>query len=233
MTGMDLSPHDAGRRRFIAGSLATIGLLALPACQSVGPISFTEAIRRLLLLSSERAFARLTAPGGYWDQAVAQIGLNGFLGSRGGVVASILTSALFKRRLESAFADIAEEGTARAAPLVADAVRTVGIANAVALIRGGPTAATAFLRGEMGASLIEAMVPEVGEALRIANEPLVGQLLSALTGVDVATVARDFSARVDDAIWSEIGAEEAAIRADPRSAGDPLIAAALGAGRAF
>jgi hypothetical protein len=221
------------RRKFIAGSLAATGLLVLPGCQSTRQISFTEAIRRLLFISSQRAFVRLTAPGGYWDEQVAKIGLNGFLGSRGGAVASILTSPLFKRRLESAFADVAEEGATRAAPLVAEAVRTVGIANAVALIRGGPTAATAFLRGEMGVSLVEAMVPEVGDALSIANEPLVGQLLSALTGVDVSTVARDFSRQVDDAIWNEIGVEEAAIRANPQSANDPLIAAALAAALAF
>jgi hypothetical protein len=221
------------RRAFMAGSLATTALVALPACQSTGQISFVEAIRRLLLLSSQRAFVRLTAPGGFWDQQVARIGLNGFLGSRGGVVASILTSPLFKSRLESAFADVAERGSYRVAPLVADAVRTVGIANAVALLRGGPTAATAFLRGEMGVSLVEAMVPEVGEALRIANEPLVGQLLSALTGVDVATVARDFSRQVDNAIWNEIGVEETAIRANPQSTNDPLIMAALGAALAY
>lgn len=221
------------RRRFIAGSLASAAVLALPACQSTGQISFVEVIRRLLLLSSERAFARLTAPGGFWDQQVARIGLNSFLGSRGGVVASILTSPLFKSRLESAFADVAERGSYRAAPFVADAVRTIGIANAVALIQGGPNAATAFLRGEMGVSLVEAMVPEVGEALRIANEPLVGQLLSALTGVDVATVARDFSRQVDNAIWNEIGTEEAAIRADPRSTNDPLIIGAFAVGGAL
>lgn len=221
------------RRKFIAGSLAGAGLLLLPACQSTGQISFTEAIRRLLLFSSQRAFVRLTAPGGYWDEQVARIGLNGFLGSRGGTVASILTSPLFKRRLENAFADIAEEGAARAAPLVADAVRTVGIANSVAILRGGPTAATTFLRGEMGPGLVEAMVPEVGQALRIANEPLVGQLLSALTGVDVSTVARDFSGRVDDAIWNEIGVEEAAIRANPRETNDPLLIGTFGLGSAL
>jgi hypothetical protein len=221
------------RRSFVAGSLAGVALLALPGCQSTGQISFVEAIRRLLLLASQRAFDRLAAPGGFWDQQVARIGLNSFLGSRGGVVASILTSPLFKSRLERAFADVAVKGSYRAAPIVAEAVRNVGIANAVALLQGGPTAATGFLRGEMGVSLIEAMVPEVGDALRIANEPLVGQLLSALTGVEVGTVARDFSRQVDNAIWNEIGTEEAAIRADPRSTNDPLIIGALAAGSAL
>jgi hypothetical protein len=221
------------RRSVIAGMLGTAALLALPACQSTGQISFVEVIRRLLLLSSQQAFARLTAPGGYWDDQVARISLNGFLGSRGGVVASILTSPLFRSRLQSAFADVAEKGSYRAAPLVADAVRTVGIANAVALMQGGPTAASTFLRGEMGVSLVEAMVPEVGQALRIANEPLVGQLLASLTGVDVSAVARDFSGQVDNAIWREIGVEEAAIRANPRSTNDPLLIGAFALGGAL
>ena len=217
-----------GRRQVLGTMLAGGAVLALPACTTTGGWSLVDAIRQLLYLSSTRAFARLTADGGYWDTGVTRLGLEGFLGNRGGVLAQILTSALFKTRLERAFADVAEEASYRAAPLVTDAVRVIGFDNAVALIRGGPTAATAFLRQEMGNALIEAMVPEVGEALRIAQEPLVGQLLAALTGVDVAGVASTFSNRVNDVIWTEIGAEEAAIRADPASTNDPLLIGVFG-----
>ena len=149
-------PH---RRAFIAGSLATAAALALPGCATTGGFSFTEAIRRLLVLSSERAFVRLTAPGGFWDQQIEQIGLSRYVGNRGNVLANILTSSLFKNRLEDVFADVAVDASYRAAPVVADAVRTIGFANAVDLIRGGPTAASSFLRQEMGTRLIEVMVP--------------------------------------------------------------------------
>ena len=124
--------------------------------------------------------------GGFWDQQVAQIGFGELLGTRGDVLSRILTSALFKDRLETAFGDIAYEGAERAAPLVTDAVRTIGIQNAIDLVRGGPTAATTFLRGSMGRTLVEAMVPELGEAMRVAQDPLVGELLQGLTGVDLA-----------------------------------------------
>jgi hypothetical protein len=214
------------RRQFIAGTAATAAL-ALPGCSSMGGISLTEAIRRLLTLSSERAFARLAAPGGYWDNAVAGIGLDRFLGSRGDVLGRILTSSLFKDRLEDAVADIAVRGSYRVAPIVAETVRTIGIQNAVDLIRGGPTAATEFLRTAMADGLIEAMVPEVGGALRVAREPLIGQVLGALTGVNVDQVARGFSGEVNGAIWREMGVEEAAIRANPASTNDPLLIAAL------
>lgn len=211
-----------GRRAFIGGALAT-SALAVSGCQSFGGFSFVDAIRRLLYLSSERAFARMLEPGGYWDEAVATIGINELLGVRGNVVAGILTSTLFKNRLEDAFADIAIEGAERAAPLVADAVRVIGIENAIDLVRGGPTAATSFLRGEMGGALVEAMVPELGDAMRIAQEPLVGELLAQLTGVDVGGVARNLSGKIDTAIWREMGVEEAAIRRDPGATGDPLL----------
>lgn len=221
------------RRAFITGSLATAAALALPGCATTGPFSFTEAIRRLLVLSSERAFLRLTAPGGYWDQQVAQIGLERFVGRRGNVLGNILTSALFKSRLEDVVADIAVDASYRAAPIVADTVRTIGWANAIDLIRGGPTAASSYLRQEMGFRLVEAMVPEVGQALRVAQDPLVGQLIAGLTGVDLGGMATTFSQTVDDAIWNEIGREEAAIRADPAATRDPVLIGVFGANAAF
>ncbi len=229
----EITAFTSNRRRFIAGLGASGALLALPACESMGGFSLVDAVRRLLFLSSERAFARLVAPGGFWDEQVAAICLPNLLGSRGGVVNSILTSALFRERLQSAFADIAIEGAERAAPIVTDAVRVIGIENAVALINGGPTAATGFLRQSMGQTLVEAMVPELGQAMRVANEPLMGELLAGLTGIDVAGVAQNVSRTVDNAIWREMGVEEAAIRANPRATNDPLLIGVLGAGAAL
>jgi hypothetical protein len=218
---------------FIAGTVAAAAALTLPGCATTGAYSLTEAVRRLLVASSERAFARLAAPGGYWDQQVAQIGLDGFFGNRGTVLANILTSTLFKSRLEGVVAEVAVDASYRAAPIVADAVRTVGYANAVDLIRGGPTAASAFLRQQMGTALIDAMVPGVGQALRVAQDPLVGQLIAGLTGVDLGGMATSFASEVDDVIWGEIAREEAAIRADPQATRDPVLIGVFGAGNGF
>jgi len=214
------------RRQLLVGAAAT-GLLTLPGCQSLGRISFVEAVRRLLTISSRNALARLSAPGGFWDNQVARLELPEVFGSRGSVLQDILTSSLFRQRLRKELNHIAEDGAARAAPVVAETVRTIGIANAVALLRGGPTAATSFLRGEMAGSLIDVMVPALGDGLRVARDPIVGQAIAALTGVDVNGVARSLSRDVDNAIWDEIGREEAAIRADPESTNDALLIAAL------
>ncbi|UIP07966.1 DUF4197 domain-containing protein [Erythrobacter sp. SDW2] len=218
------------RRAMLAGTAAT-ALLALPACSTVGGgFSFTEAIRRLLLLSSERAFARLTADGGFWDEQVARIGLGQLLGARGDVLSGILTSALFKDRLEGAFADFAIDASYRAAPIVTDAVRVIGLQNAIDLVRGGPSAATDYLKADLGLALVDAMVPGLTDAIRIAEDPLVGQAINALTGINVSGVATRLGNQVNDAIWNEMGREEALIRSDPQSTRDPLLIGVFGVG---
>ncbi|NMW31875.1 DUF4197 domain-containing protein [Altererythrobacter sp. RZ02] len=227
MTDLLTVPHS--RRTFMIALSAT-GALGVSGCASLPGFGFTDAIKRLLTLSSERAFARLTADGGFWDQQVGQIGLSNILGTRGNLLSGILTSAVFKDQLEGAFADVAVKGAERAAPLVADAVRIVGIQAAEQLVRGGPTAATSFLRGEMGNSLAEAMVPELGDAIRFANDPVIGQAIARLSGVDVAGVSNRFSSQINDAIWTEMGIEEAGIRRDPQSTNDPLLIGVFGLG---
>lgn len=222
--------HTSTSRRSLLGGLVAGGaFLTLPACTSgFGGYGLVDAVQRLLFLSSERAFGRMLQSNGFWDQQVASLGLGNVLGTRGDVLGRILTSGLFKSRLDRAFGDIAYRGAERAAPIVTDAVRVIGIQNAIDLVRGGPTAATSFLRGQVGPRLIDAMVPELGTAMRVASEPLVGQALAALTGVDTAQVATRFADSIDDTIWREMGFEEQAIRANPAATNDPAIIAIFG-----
>ena len=133
-------------------------------------------------------------------------------------------------RTEAPVATPVVRGAERAAPIVADAVRVIGIQNAIALVNGGPTAATSFLRNDLGVTLVDAMVPELGDAMRFANEPLVAELLTGLTGIDVGGVARNLAGQVDDAIWTEMGFEESAIRRNPQATNDPLLISVFGAG---
>jgi hypothetical protein len=230
---MAASPFPT-RRAMMAGALAAGLAATLPGCATgTQPLSLTEAVRRLLLLSSERAFARLTAPGGYWDDALTRADLPARLGARGDALTRVLSSPLFRQRLDDVFADAAIEASYRAAPVVTDAVRTVGIANALAIVRGGPSAATQFLRGELGGRLLSVLLPEADEALATLSDPLVSGLLGAATGVDTTAIARGLAAALEDTIWGEIGREEAVIRADPAATPDPALATILGAAGAF
>lgn len=216
------------RRLFLGSVAATAAVAGLSACTSMGGFSLTEAVRRLLQLSANRAFDRLLQPEGFWDDQVARLALPDMVGNgRGDVLARILTGPMFKDRLAHAFNRIAARAARNAAPAVAEAVRGIGIRNALALLHGRPDEATTYLRGEMAGRLIDVMLPEFGDALHTASDPLVGEVMAALMGVNTAALANDLAVKADDAIWRAIGQEEAAIRADPRSTNDPVLIGAL------
>lgn len=211
------------RRTFLAGS-AAVGLLALPGCQSLGGFSMVDAIRRLLDMSSRNAFAKLTAPGGFWDSEVARFELPVLFSSgSGSVLKGLLTSSLFKTNLQHQLNIVAEKGAERAAPVVYEAVKKISVPDAIGLVRGGSTAATSYLRSEMGAGLINAMIPGLTDALRLSSDPVIGQALKALAGVDLASAAQAVANRADNSIWYQIGSEESAIRAHPETTKDPLL----------
>lgn len=213
--------NPIARRAFLAGTAAA-GMLALPGCQSMGGFSMVEAIRRLLDLSARNAFAKLTVPGGFWDSEVARFDLPELFGG-GGVLKSLLTSAAFKQGLQKQLNVVAEKGAERAAPLVYDAVSKISIPDAVGIVRGGSSAATAYLRGQMGTALVDAMVPGLSDALRISGDPVLSRAVKTLSGVDIGQMAQSVATRADNSIWSQIGLEEGAIRAHPEVTKDPLL----------
>jgi len=218
----------AGRRAFLAGVGAT-ALLTLPGCQSVGQLSYTEAIRRLLVLASQSAFAQLTQPDGFWNNSVARINLPVLFGRTGGILKGVLQSNAFREELQHQLNRYAEDGARRAAPLVAEASRNVSIADALGILKAGPTAATSLLRAQMGPALVNAMIPELGRVMDAANDPLLGRAIGALTGVNLGDAAHALALEADNAIWYAIGAEESRIRRDPASTNDPVLIAALAA----
>lgn len=217
-------------RRQILLSGAALFALTLPGCQTMPTFSLTEAIRRLLTLASQNAFALLLQPGGFYDSSVARISLpDRFGGDRGaGILSIVLQSRQFRDRLQRQLNRAAEKGAERAAPLVADAVRNISIEDADALVRGGPQAATAFLRGKMGPALLESMLPGISDGLRLFDDQVIGQAVRSVTGFDVAELARDITQKADDSIWAAIGLEESAIRADPQRTNDPLLIGVFG-----
>lgn len=217
-----LTGTTIARRGFLAGTVGA-GALMLPGCASMGGFSMVEAIKRLLTLSSERAFAKLTAPGGFWDSEVARFDLPELFNGSSGGLRSLLTSTVFKNQLQKQLNIVAEKGATRAAPVVLEAVRNVSIPDAIGIVRGGPTAATSYLRGQMGAGLINAMIPGLTGALRVSGDPILGQAIKALSGVDVGGVAQAIANRADNSIWYQIGHEESGIRANPQSTNDPLL----------
>jgi|TARA_R110001599_G_scaffold10093_16_gene50045 hypothetical protein len=222
-------------RRSVLGMGVAAGLLALPGCSSLPGLSLTEAVKRLLTLSSQNAFAELLQPNGFFDSQIARITVPDSLGgSRATDIATaLLRSRPIQDRLLRQVNRAAEEGAELAAPIVAETIRNMSIADAVAIINGGPRAATSLLQGQLGNTLVDRMLPGIGNGLRLFDNEIINLVLSQATNVDFSSISRDVTNKVSDAIYRSIGAQEASIRANPRATNDPLLIAVLGAGKAF
>ena len=224
-------PPSPTRRRLLAAALV-LPLLGLPGCATrLGDLPGLEgAIRRLLTLSSQRAFARLLAEEGFFRDDLARIEPPPQLGGR--AVTAALAVALGTRAVQDRLLRVvnaaAREGAERAAPVVYDSIRDMTITDALAIARGGPTAATDHLAQAMGERIFDALFPGVGEALRLAENGAVQRILSVATGINFPGLQADVTRKTAAALYRAIGREEAAIRADPGSAGDPVLAAMFG-----
>ncbi|MBP6031406.1 MAG: DUF4197 domain-containing protein [Sphingobium sp.] len=223
------------RRQFLMGGSA-LALLALGGCSQGLGYSLTEAIRRLLSLSSQRALARLMAQGGFYDSQIARITLPDQLGGSGGgsLLSRMLLSSVVRDRLLKQVNRAAEKGAERAAPVIADAILSTSPQDAAAIIRAvGTPAATNLLQQHMGTALISAMLPGVDDGLKLFDNQAVTEALRLATGINFVGLRDDVTRKASDAIFAEMGREEMAIRADPRSSGDPVLIAALTAASAL
>ena len=220
------------RRGLVAAGLA-LPLLALPGCATrLGDLfNLEDAIRRLLTLSSQRAFARLLADEGFFRDDIARIDLPPQLGGSGvtAALAIALGTRAVQERLLRVVNEAAEEGAERAAPVVYDSIRDMTITDALAVVRGGPTAATDYLARSMGERIFDAIFPGVGQALRVAENGVIQRVLLVATGINFSGLQADVTRKTSAALYRAIGREEAAIRADPQASGDPVLAGVFGA----
>ncbi|MES2174928.1 MAG: DUF4197 domain-containing protein [Pseudomonadota bacterium] len=209
--------------------IAALALLPLAACATpLGRYTVEDAVRRLLQLSSERAFARLTEPGGFYDDQLTRIVPPDLSGGRGGAVLSaLLRTNAVRNQVARSLNDVAVDLADNATPIVMDAVQRMTLADAVSVLRGGPTAATDLLAREARGSVVEALLPGASRALRSDMFEMLSAALLASGGRDYAALADNVSGQIGDAIFRAIGREEAAIRRDPGATRDPILMALL------
>lgn len=220
---------EINRRLLLRTALLSPIALAAGCTTPIGALSLEEGVYRLLNLSSQRAFARLTSPGGFYDDQLTRIVPPADSGDTGVLTALLRTNAV-RRQMALALNDIAVEAADRAAPIVIDTIRRMSFADALSIARGGPTAATDLLERQVGDRLIEAMFPEFSLGLSGDLVEILGAIAGAGGGANYVGLARSASALASRSIFRAIGREEAGIRANPQATRDPAILALLAAG---
>jgi hypothetical protein len=219
-------------RRTLVAAVLALPLATLPGCVTrVGDIpNLEDAIRRLLFVSTQRALARLLVERGFFQDELARVNLPSQMGGSrfAEAFAVLLGSNLVQDRLLRLVNDAAAEGARAAAPVIYDTIRGMTIDDARLVLRGSPTAATDYLQRAIGEGLFDRMYPEVGRVLRLADDRMVNRALQIATGIDFAGLQADVTRKAALGLYRAIAREEAAIRADPSAAGDPMLARVLG-----
>ncbi|WP_156457951.1 DUF4197 domain-containing protein [Sphingomonas sp. Leaf412] len=219
------------RRRLIVGALAA-SVALLPGCATTGfGGGAQEALQRLLEISTGRAVERLVAGNGFLNDPAARLPVPPELsrGREGAVLGALLNARPVQQQLSLMVNQAAGEAADRAAPVIFDAIRRLTFADALGIVRGGPTSATDYLERSVGTGIVDAMLPGVGQVLRgFDGNGVLGPVLGAATGVNVVAIQRVVAVQAARSLFGAIGREEAAIRRDPRSARDGLVEALLG-----
>lgn len=213
------------RRGLLMAGMGLSMALVLPACATAGAggASQPDPLRRLMTLATQNAFAKLTAPDGFWTSPVARIELPVLFNKNTGALAQ----PDFRESLKHKLNTFAEVGARAAASPVADAIRAIPGAQSRALLRGEPTAGTSYLRQQMGPAVVNAMIPALEAAIRTAGDPVVTQATALLSGVTLMDVAHALALAADNALWYQVGMAEGDIRTNPAATNDPGLIRAL------
>lgn len=190
-------------------------------------------LREALTMGAELVATRLAQENGYFGDGEIRIPLPGRLRD--------VQSRLQPFGLSDPLDDLqlrmnraAEASVPVARDLIVDAVSTITLEDAVGILSGGDTAATAYLRERTEASLMSAFRPHVAEALGQSGALTMVDSVSRRYGVgDLGTGLRE--SLVDhavqyglDGLFYYIAEEERAIRQDPVKRSTDLLRRVFG-----
>jgi hypothetical protein len=221
------------RRGFVLAALATSSLTACASMGGLGGVNLVEAIKQLLLLSTQRGLSSLASDGGFLNNAAAKIGMSDVLGNGNmGAALAVLNQLGVLGGVETGLNRAAEQAAGKIAPWIADGVKGMSINDAASIINGPGDAATNLLKTAIGNKLQSELGGLVGGALQAMNVlgPIMGAAGINIGGLNLGNLTNGVTQKASNVIFGAIANEERAIRANPQSTGNATIIAAF-AGR--
>jgi hypothetical protein len=228
---------NTGRRQLL--QLSALALLVAQSkvfAFSLGDITDAQAgssIKTLLEKSASAAVLQLGKPGGFMGNDAVRIGLPGNLEK-----ASKLLGKLGQGRkvdeLIAAMNSAAEQAVPFAKPLLINAVKSMTVVDAKNILTGGNTSVTDFFASKTREPLTEKFLPTV---TKVTNKAQLTAKYDAVAGKAVglglvkkedSNMAGFVTHKTLDGLFTIIGQQESALRADPAKAGDSLLKKVLG-----
>jgi hypothetical protein len=182
------------RRVFVAALFAATPAFAQrPLLDGLTQGDASRGIKEALSLASMNATNQLAQPNGFWGNPRVRIPLPGVLGQSQRTLGRMGMSAPLDR-LQENLNHAAESVMPQAASLFTNAIRTITIADAINIVRGGDDSATSFLRGRTEPRLTSLLRPPMTRAL--TDSGAFTLLRTALREVGLASMTTDLRTEV-------------------------------------
>lgn len=197
------------------------------------PLDLSAAVKQALELSSNRASAELSQPGGYANDPQRRLGLPAQFDT--------ITSTLSKFGLDSYVTQVealmnrgAELAAAEAKDVFLTSIRQMTVTDAMGIIRGDDTAATDYFRRTSEPTLRERYQPIIrGQLEKVGFYDQYKTLLNTYNALPLASKPNlDLEDYVMDqslnGLFTKMAEEESLLRADPLSRGSALLGSVFG-----
>lgn len=230
--------------RVLLAGLALAATLCLGACAEMSQVlqsgvgtagtsnqsTLSRAVKESLELSSTRAADLLSKAGGYQNSALYRIRLPEPVQP---IASRLRQFGLGGQvdQIEKLMNQGAERAAVEAKGIFINAVRAMTLTDAMGIVRGSDTAATAYFRQHTETELRQKYLPVIQDNLRqIGFYNQYQQLLSAYKQLPIANkpdldLEQHVLTQSLNALFTQVGEEEKAIRKDPIGRGSSVIAA--------
>lgn len=212
-----IAQNDTARKSGVLGKLGK--MVDKYSGSSLSNDQIVSGLKEALAVGAERSTGKLSAPDGYLANTAVKI----LMPPEAQKVEKTLRTMGLGNQVDQAIVSMnraAEDAAKSAAPIFIQAVKTMSIQDAVGILRGSDTSATAYLRGRTTMALTEAFRPTIERSLeKIDATKYWNAVFSAYNKVALKKVNPDLTAYVTEralqGIFLQLGQEEKLIRKDP------------------
>ena len=213
--------------------LCTASLAVAVSLSDLSSKDATSGVKTALEKGATVAVSKLGVQNGFLNNDKVKIGLPGPV-EKAKPILKMLGQGKKVDELEVSMNHAAEAAVAEAKPLLLNAVKNMSVTDAKNILTGGDTSVTDFFRQKTGSQLTTKFLPIVkkitdGNGLSGQYNALMSKANASGLTKENSTVESYVTQRALDGLYTIIGEEEKAIRADPVGTGSAILGKVFGA----
>jgi hypothetical protein len=193
----------------------------------IGTEEIISGLKEALNVGAEKGTSLLSKENGFFNNQLLKI----ILPPEAQQVEKTLRNIGLGKQVDEAILSMnrgAEEACKQAAPIFVNAIRGIDVKDAVGILKGSDTAATAYLRGNTTASLTQSFRPVIEESLKKVDATKYwNSMITAYNKISFKKINPDLAAYVTEkalsGVFVQIAIEEKEIRKNPAARTTDLL----------